>query len=198
MKTQTLTYTYDPTLRQLTAFVDGRPRGGFFGPDAERQFEKLLLTDVEINITGMNAKAYKKVLIRNFHAALASQGIMENKVDILAAYGVESTTELTIDQLKEALAVYSTGQRKTPAKADDPRVPAMRSEMLTICNKMGIYATNDDWSRVNEFFTNPRIAGKPLNRLSLEELTALVPKMRSILTKYEKKQREIERLKLGN
>jgi hypothetical protein len=200
MKTQTFTYAYDPTIRQLTIFIDGKARGGFFGPDAERQFNKLLDSGAEINITAMNAEQFKKNLIRNFHAALASQGIMDHKQSILSGFGVESTSDLTIDQLKEAVATYSTGERKpvVPAKSDDPQVRAMRSEMLTICNKMGIYATNDDWSTVNRFFSDPRIAGKPLNRLSYEELTALVPKMRSILSKHLVKQREIERQKLGN
>jgi hypothetical protein len=90
------------------------------------------------------------------------------------------------------VAKYS-GFHPLKAKEVSPEVRAMRSELLTICNKMGIYVTNDDWSAVNHFFESPRIAGKKLNKLSLEELTALVPKMRSILTKHLKAQAEIIR-----
>ncbi len=197
MKTKTITYNYDPDSRSLTILVDGRHRGGFIGPEGEKRFLSLLDTDAQINITAMTAEAFKKVLIRNFHAALATQGIMEHKESILAGYSVDSTTELTIDQLKEAVAIYS-GRKPVKSVEVTPEVRAMRSELLTICNKMGIYVTNDDWSAVNHFFESPRIAGKKLNKLSLEELTTLVPKMRSILTKYLKDQKEIDRKKMMN
>lgn len=198
MKTQTITYNYDPEARSLTILVDGKPKGGFIGSEGEKRFIALLDTEAKINITTMNAEAYRKTLIRQFHAALANRGLMAHKEVILATYGVESTTELTIDQLKEVLSAYSSQPKPVTALRDDPDVRAMRSEMLTICNKMGIYVTNDDWSAVNRFFSDPRIAGKTLNKLSYEELTALVPKMRSILTKHLKAQVEINRQKLQN
>jgi hypothetical protein len=147
----------------------------------------------------MNSEAYKKILIRQFHAALATQGMMKQKESILLGYDVEHTTDLTIDQLKEVVASYSTQPTiRKPQIEVTPEVRAMRSELLTICNKMGIYVTNDDWSRVNAFFQDARIAGKSLNKLTFEELTALVPKMRSILTKHIKAQTEIERKKMMN
>jgi len=197
MKTKTLTYNYDPDSRQLTILLDGKPRGGFIGPEGEKRFLSLLDTDAQINITAMTAEAFKKVLIRQFHAALAGGGIMDHKESILAGYGADSTSELTIDQLKEVVAIYS-GRKPVKSVEVTPEVRAMRSELLTICNKMGIYVTNDDWSAVNHFFESPRIAGKKLNKLTLEEITALVPKMRSILTKYMKNQKEITRQKLEN
>jgi len=197
MKTKTLTYNYDPDTRSLTILVDGKPKGGFIGPEGEKRFLSLLDTEAQINITAMTAEAFKKVLIRQFHAALANGGIMDHKESILAGYGVNSTTELTIDQLKEAIAIYS-GRKPVKAVEVTPQVRAWRSELLTICNKMGVYVTNDDWSAVNHFFESPRVAGKRLNKLSLEELTALVPKMRAILAKHLKAQAEINRQKLQN
>lgn len=197
MKTKTITYNYDPDSRSLSILVDGRPRGGFIGPEGEKRFLSLLDTEAQINITAMTAEAFKKVLIRQFHAALAGGGIMDHKESILAGYGVDSTTDLSIDQLKEAVAIYS-GRKPVKAVEATNEVRAMRSELLTICNKMGIYVTNDDWSAVNHFFESPRIAGKKLNKLTLEELTALVPKMRSILTKHIKSQADINRQKMQN
>lgn len=195
MKTTTLTYTYDPTMRQLTIFIDGKARGGFFGPDAERQFNKLLLSGAEINITGMNAEAFKKVLIRNFHAALATQGIMDHKESILSGYGVESTTELTIDQLKEVVAAYSTGPRHK--RADDPAdVRSLRSDILTVLNKLGIYTVNNDWHQVNEYCM--KHAGKMLYQMNKEELVKARKQFNSILDWSDKKKVEIERQKLGN
>ena len=193
MKTKTITYNYDPDSRSLTILVDGRPRGGFIGPEGEKRFLSLLDTDAQINITAMTQEALKKALIRKFHAVLAKEGMMEHKEALLAGYGVESTTELTIDMLKQLIARIELIRVN-----DDPRLRAMRSELLTICNKMNIYVTNDDWSSVNHFFESPRIAGKRLNKLTLEELTALVPKMRSILAKHIKAQAEINRQKQQN
>jgi len=154
MKTKTITYNYDPDARSLTILVDGKPKRGFIGPEGEKRFITLLDTEAQINITPMTAEAFKKVLIRQFHAALANGGLMKQKESILAGYGVDSTTELTIDQLKEAVAIYS-GRKPVKAVEVTAEVRAMRSELLTICNKMNIYVTNDDWSSVNHFLKAP-------------------------------------------
>lgn len=196
MKTQTITYNYDPESRSLTILVDGKPRGGFIGPEGEKRFQDLLGTpDVEINIVAMTATEYKKVLIRNFHAALANQGIMDHKESILAGYGVESTTELTIDQLKEVVAAYSTGPRHK--RADDPAdVRSLRSDILTVLNKLGIYAINNDWHSVNEYCM--KHAGKMLYQMNKEELLKARKQFNSILDWTEKKRGEIERQKFNN
>lgn len=191
MKTQTLTYTYDPIMRQLTIFVDGQPRGGFSGAAAESRFNDLLMTGVDISITAMNADAYKRILIRNFHAALAAQGIMAHKESIVAGYGVESTTELSIDQLKELVEKYSTGTRSK--RADDPaEIRTLRSDVLTLLNKLGIYAVNDNWDAVNNYCLDK--TGKLLYQMNREELVKARKQFNSILDWHQKKQNEIKRL----
>lgn len=195
MKTQTIKYVYDVQRQMLTIYKDGKECGCFLGECAEQQFNRRIQTGGSISFSTMDTEKYKKILIRQFHAALATAGLLKQKGDILGSYEVSSSTELNIDQLKEVLANLNG---KVIADRDDPVVRAMRSELLTICNKMNIYVTNNDWSAVNAFFCNPRIAGKPMNRLTLDELKAIMPKMRAILSKHVKAQTEINRKKMMN
>lgn len=195
MKTQTLTYTYDPTARSLTIYIDGKPRGGFLGATAEQKFNELLLTGAEISITAMNAEAFKKILVRQFHAALATQGIMEHKESIVSGYGVKSTSDLNIDQLKELVAKYSTGSRAK--RADDPAdIRALRSDLLTLMNKLGVYAVNNDWTAVNDFCM--KHTGKMLYQMSKEELTKARKQFNNILDWSIEHSAEINRQKLQN
>ena len=190
MKTQTLTYSYDPTARSLTIYTDGKPRGGFLGATAERKFNELLTSGAEISITAMNTEAFKKILIRNFHAALATQGILDHKESIVSGYGVASTTELNIDQLKELVAKYSTGERSK--RADDPAdIRTLRSDILTVLNKLGIYVTGNNWDSVNEFCFDK--AGKLLYQMNKEELVKARKQFNSILDWQIKKSAEITR-----
>ena len=149
MKTQQLSYSYDPQAQALTIFIDGKAAGGFRGPLAEKKYMELLGV-VPITITTMNSDQFKKTLIRQFHAAMAKQGIMQHKTDILAGYGVESTSDLTIDQLKELVDRYSTGDRAKRAEAP-ATLRGLRSDLLTILDRMGIRPTGGDWTAVNDF-----------------------------------------------
>lgn len=45
----------------------------------------------------------KKRLLRSFHASLARAGMMKNKPDILKSFGVESSTELTEEELQQVI-----------------------------------------------------------------------------------------------
>ena len=56
-----------------------------------------------------------------------------------------------------------------------------RSECLKLMQKLGIDTT--DWTRINAFCQDPRIAGKVFARLSNEELEQLSVKLRSIRRK---------------
>ena len=56
-----------------------------------------------------------------------------------------------------------------------------RSAVLKLMQQLGIDTTR--WPNVDTFCTDARIAGKVFRRLSMNELEALVPKLRSILNK---------------
>lgn len=195
MKTKTLKYTYDPGRQMLTIYTDGIERGCFLGQCAEQRFNGIIQSGASISITTMDSEKYKKILIRNFHAALATQGIIDHKESIISGYGVASTTELTIDQLKELVAKYSTGERSK--RADDPAdIRTLRSDILTVLNKLGIYVTGNNWDAVNSFCLDK--AGKLLYQMNKEELVKARKQFNSILDWTEKKRTEIERQKLGN
>jgi len=192
METKTITYVYDPTASMFAIIVNGSIRGGFAGVEAEKKFYEALESGSDIVIYNyMTSEDYKKALIRRFHAALAARGIMSHKGDIISAYGVGSTTELTIDQLKELLEKYSTQTREK--RANDPaRTRALRSDLLTICQKMNVYVTNNDWTKVNELFM--KHTGKLLYDLTEEELVKARKQFNSILDWHIQKQKEIIKL----
>ena len=56
-----------------------------------------------------------------------------------------------------------------------------RSAILLRLQKIGIDTT--DWSTVNKFMRNPKIAGKTLGEMDTDEMDMLIPKLESILTK---------------
>ena len=56
-----------------------------------------------------------------------------------------------------------------------------RSAIMLRLQKMGIDTT--DWSKVNHFMRNPKIAGKTLGEMDSEEMDLLLPKLEAILAK---------------
>lgn len=70
-------------------------------------------------------------------------------------------------------------------------IKSLRSSILGRLQRHGIDTT--DWARVNQFLQQPRIAGKRLYDMSIEEMRALIPKLEMILAKETlKKQHEID------
>lgn len=68
-----------------------------------------------------------------------------------------------------------------------------RSVCLKLMQKLGI--DTSDWACINEFCKNPRIAGKPFGRISVEELEHLSVKLRSIQRKGGFRVREEKEVK---
>jgi hypothetical protein len=172
--------------------VDGKPRGGFFGPTAESKFNKLLDTDAQIQFTNMDTENLKKNLIRRFHASLAKQGIMDQKETILESCGVTSTLDLTTDKLQQLVDEFSGYSRQV----DNARIRNLRSELLTICNKMGVYVNNTDWSAVNRFFLAH--TKKLMYQMDEQDLVKARKQFNSILDWTEQKKDLVTRQKLEN
>ena len=189
MKTKTITYSYDPDARYFHVYVDGVVRGFFTADEADKRFNEALETGAEISLTTMTSDAIKRALIRQFHAALAKQGIMDYKSDIVGRYNVESTTELSKEQLRELVDEYTSYNRQV----DNAKIRAMRSEILTVLNKLGIYVNNTDWTAVNAYLMDKRIAGKLLWQMDESELLKLRNKLHGIFTKSVSASAEITR-----
>lgn len=56
-----------------------------------------------------------------------------------------------------------------------------RSVCLKLMQKLGI--DTSDWARINDFCSNPRIAGKAFRQITVDELEELAVKLRSIQRK---------------
>lgn len=56
-----------------------------------------------------------------------------------------------------------------------------RSAILIRLQKHGLDTTN--WATINAFMKLPRVAGKQLNQLSIDEMKALIPKLEAIMKK---------------
>lgn len=122
---------------------------------------------------------------KGFHVLMHQLGVMNNKEDILGAYGVDSTLELSEAELDEL--IFRLKQMKISRYEPTPAMRKWRSNALIMINKLGVYADNNDWTRVNRFLLEPRIAGKLLYEMSVTELKALCEKLRIIERKQKQK-----------
>jgi len=179
--TAQVTYQYDPANQRLFIFEDGRHLGGFMGAAAERQFAKLLDTENEINIKPMDKEMQRKSQVRRLRAIWIKQGVDKYRESILEAYGVSSTADLSLSQLKELIIIYSA---KQPAQASQ-LIRKLRSESLRLLTMLGVYE-DQNWDAVNNFMMDSRIAGKPLYELNEKELIMLNRKLRAIESKQIK------------
>lgn len=140
--------------------------------------------------------AQRNKLYRKLHAMLNELGIAHSKREILESYGVDSTRFLTDGELIHLIDRIEN--MKLQKLSPDTYLRQLRSQALTILNQMGIYATNNDWTKVNAFLLDSRIAGKLLYELTIEEFEKLMPKLRSIEAKFREKQEKEKHLMIMN
>lgn len=138
-------------------------------------------------------KAEKNRLIRIIHVLLRETGLEQRKCDLLEGYGVEHTNELSVDQMR-GLAAWLLKHRD----GTNAQIRAARSQVLSQLQRIGVYTDNRDWHSVNAYLEQPRIAGKRLYEMCIEELDALSIKLRAIERKNDIKRVETERLKRNN
>lgn len=74
---------------------------------------------------------------------------------------------------------------------DEKVIKKLRSGILTRLQQHGINTA--DWAAVNRFMLDPRIAGKALYQMSIDEMQRLIPRLEQILIKDREQQREIAR-----
>lgn len=189
-----ITYSYDSQANQLNVFVDGKLRGGFIGNIADNRFTELLDSGAEIKLTNMNTESNHKAKVRRLRGLWIKQGIDQYRDAIMEPYEVTSTKDLTDDQLDELIARFSREQHD-PA---DDTIRHLRSDVLTLLTRLRVYTTPGDWTQVNTYLMNPRIAGKLLYQMNVAELKQLKTKLWSILSKKEECGKEFERLIASN
>lgn len=73
-------------------------------------------------------------------------------------------------------------QQVIPSEEDfTAKIKRLRSAVLKRLQKLGVDTT--DWAKVDNFCLKPQISGKLFRHLTIEELTALIPKLESISKK---------------
>ena len=112
---------------------------------------------------------------------LVERGLMNHKLDVLSPYGVEQIRDLSADQLDELIDGLKRVERKKPAKEVPVEVRKARSTVLNLLDDIGIKGKGKDWSAVNNYLLQPRISGKVLYEMSLEELKTCAVKLRAVI-----------------
>ncbi len=86
------------------------------------------------------------------------------------------------DDYRRMLAdMQSEVNRLNPARFQQQETKRLRSAILHRLQKYGVDTTS--WEVVNRFLEQPRIAGKRLYNMSIDEMNALIPKLENILRK---------------
>lgn len=99
----------------------------------------------------------------------------EFKKSIVAQFTWNRTTSLKEMTEEEYRACCATLEKMSGRK---DRIRRERSCCLRLMQRMGV--NTSDWSAVDGFCMNPRIAGKRFSHIGLEELAALQKKLRAI------------------
>lgn len=119
-----------------------------------------------------------------FYMAFNQMPIMgdreEAKAAIVAGYTGGRTTSLREVTAEEYIGICKSMEATLQKRADAfiRQRKAARSAALHQLQLYGIDTT--DWTKVNAFCLQPRIAGKAFRELRIEELEALTRKMRAI------------------
>lgn len=137
----------------------------------------------------------KKRNYSRFYAVCKAKGVDLElyKEDLISEFTHGRTTSLKEmkDAEYEEMCDCLQNDRRASENGDafQARRRKSRSAVLNRIQRLGIDTT--DFSKVDAFCLNKRIAGKPFGMLTIEELDALVPKLEAMLRK-PKPQREVK------
>ena len=121
-------------------------------------------------------------LINATRGVLEAEEAKEIAVSEVSDGRTTSLRELSDRELTR-LRVQLRAQARSLAPSKDKTRTRRRSMCLHLMEEYGI--DTHDWSRINAFVEDPRIAGKPFGQLTSEELSALSRKLRAIIRKQE-------------
>lgn len=117
--------------------------------------------------------------VRRINTLMSACRLIPNRADVLSLWNAESYDEMTDAQIVALQAFMETAHRTktTPAPA---AIRQLRSQALSLMNRIGLYASPDDWTKVNRFLLQRRIGGRLLYMLDAPDLQALIRKLRAI------------------
>ncbi len=137
----------------------------------------------------MNRAMKKRPNYSRFYALARAKGIdLDQHKEVLVSQftggRTSSLRKMTAAEFEEMCDCLQTGRPAGERSAEyKERLRKARSAALNRMQRIGIDTADSSFAAVNAFCLDPRIAGKPFGMLSLEELTALVPKLEAILRK---------------
>lgn len=113
----------------------------------------------------------KALLIKKLHILLKALGLETEKDSIYSGYGVSSSKDMTLEQLKELVTALER-QADQPQQKDDEDRKTLISRCLTIITGAGwIGYPSDKWDEINPLVKNSHFGmGKTLNQMSNDEL----------------------------
>jgi len=114
----------------------------------------------------------------------ASEGLKEELVDLYTGGRTTSLREMNYKEYR----TMCNAMRETMGLSRDQytiEIKKRRSAVLKRMQKLGIDTTN--WTVVDRFCLNPKIAGKRFARLSIEELVSMIPKLENMAKKKREK-----------
>jgi hypothetical protein len=118
--------------------------------------------------------------IARIHILLKEAGVAQSKADILAGFGVKSTSDLTADQYQTLVeTLIDLAKKKSP---QTEAIRKKRSAILRLCSEMMVW-DGLDWGRLNAYISQPRLAGKLLYECNFDELVDLYKKLKVIQSK---------------
>ncbi|WP_226943487.1 hypothetical protein [Pseudoprevotella muciniphila] len=100
------------------------------------------------------------------------------KETLVSSFTDGRTTSLREMTQKEYNAMCASLEERTGWKA---QLKKKRSLCLKLMQKAGVDTT--DWQRINDFCSNPKIAGRVFAQLGVKDLDALQVKLRAIMSK---------------
>ena len=134
--------------------------------------------------------------ISNYHRFYASFNRLpcvgdreDMKESLVSSYTNGRTTSLREMTEAEYKTMCAALEQKVNPDARALYIQERKRRRSSALHQLQLYGVDTtDWSKVNAFCEQPRIAGKPFRDLDCEELEALTRKMRAIIRKRDKQQ----------
>lgn len=120
--------------------------------------------------------------IRRINTLMSACRLIPNRPDILGLWNASCYDELSDANVVELQAFMELAYRMKTTPAPEA-IRRLRSQVLAHLTKLGMYASPEDWAKVNRFLLQRRICGRLLYMLQAQELHALVRKLRAIADK---------------
>lgn len=111
------------------------------------------------------------------------------KETLVSSYTNGRTTSLREMSEAEYKTMCAALEQKVNPDARALYIQERKRRRSSALHQLQLYGVDTtDWSKVNAFCEQPRIAGKPFRDLDCEELEALTKKMRAIIRKRDNQQ----------